>query len=171
MISQATCSPCPMLKMLNGIQSMEFFIKSSTWCPSFSTSVWEYMLDSHCQRWLLTKRHLYSIVNPVVRYLASRLALEHIPPLLNQGPGRDPPSSQSSGMRGRRWIMEEKWIIILMLLSASIIFRCWRASSLQVNFEAVHNIDEWGADFVPSMREALRCWNMTVRLHSCNFCM
>ena len=34
---------------------------------------------------------------------------------------------------------------------------------MQVNFEAVHNIDEWGADFVPSMREALRCWNMTVR--------
>ena len=33
---------------------------------------------------------------------------------------------------------------------------------LQVNFEAVHNIDEWGSDFVPSMREALRCWNMTV---------
>merc|ERR1712062_192224 len=23
--------------------------------------------------------------------------------------------------------------------------------------------DEWGADFVPSMREALRCWNMTVQ--------
>ena len=35
---------------------------------------------------------------------------------------------------------------------------------LQVNFEAVHNIDEWGSDFVPSMREALRCWNMTVRI-------
>merc|ERR1712013_384084 len=33
----------------------------------------------------------------------------------------------------------------------------------EVNFEAVHNIDEWGADFVPSMREALRCWNMTVQ--------
>jgi len=32
-----------------------------------------------------------------------------------------------------------------------------------VNFETVHNIDEWGADFVPSMREALRCWNMTVQ--------
>ena len=111
MISQATCSPCPMLKMLNGIQSMEFFIKSSTWCPSFSTSVWEYMLDSHCQRWLLTKRHLYSIVNPVVRYLASRLALEHIPPLLNQGPGRDPPSCQSSGVRGRRWITRGNSII------------------------------------------------------------
>jgi len=33
----------------------------------------------------------------------------------------------------------------------------------EVNFEAVHNIDEWGSDFVPSMREALRCWNMTVQ--------
>jgi len=32
-----------------------------------------------------------------------------------------------------------------------------------VNFETVHNIDEWGSDFVPSMREALRCWNMTVQ--------
>jgi len=33
----------------------------------------------------------------------------------------------------------------------------------EVNFETVHNIDEWGSDFVPSMREALRCWNMTVQ--------
>lgn len=32
-----------------------------------------------------------------------------------------------------------------------------------INFETVHNIDEWGTDFVPSMREALRCWNMTVQ--------
>ena len=23
--------------------------------------------------------------------------------------------------------------------------------------------DEWGADFVPTMREALKCWNMTVQ--------
>ena len=29
--------------------------------------------------------------------------------------------------------------------------------------QTVHNIDEWGSDFVPSMREALRCWNMTVQ--------
>jgi len=33
----------------------------------------------------------------------------------------------------------------------------------KINFETVHNIDEWGSDFVPSMREALRCWNMTVQ--------
>jgi len=33
----------------------------------------------------------------------------------------------------------------------------------QINFQTVHNIDEWGSDFVPSMREALRCWNMTVQ--------
>ena len=32
-----------------------------------------------------------------------------------------------------------------------------------INFETVHNIDEWGSDFVPTMREALRCWNMTVQ--------
>jgi len=32
-----------------------------------------------------------------------------------------------------------------------------------INFETVHNIDEWGSDFVPSMRQALRCWNMTVQ--------
>jgi hypothetical protein len=25
------------------------------------------------------------------------------------------------------------------------------------------NLDEWGADFVPTMREALKCWNMTVQ--------
>ena len=34
---------------------------------------------------------------------------------------------------------------------------------VKVNFETVHNIDEWGSDFAPSMREALRCWNMTVQ--------
>merc|ERR1712098_1029099 len=33
----------------------------------------------------------------------------------------------------------------------------------RLNFETVHNIDEWGSDFAPSMREALRCWNMTVQ--------
>ena len=33
----------------------------------------------------------------------------------------------------------------------------------ELSFETVHNIDEWGSDFVPSMREALRCWNMTVQ--------
>lgn len=32
-----------------------------------------------------------------------------------------------------------------------------------INFETVHNIDEWGADFAPTMREALKCWNMTVQ--------
>ena len=43
----------------------------------------------------------------------------------------------------------------------------WRPEAAEdkeaVNFEAVHNIDEWGSDFVPSMRAALRCWNMTVQ--------
>ena len=24
-------------------------------------------------------------------------------------------------------------------------------------------LDEWGADFAPTMREALKCWNMTVQ--------
>ena len=33
----------------------------------------------------------------------------------------------------------------------------------QIDFETVHNIDEWGSDFVPTMREALKCWNMTVQ--------
>ena len=33
----------------------------------------------------------------------------------------------------------------------------------RVNFETVHNIDEWGSDFAPSMRQALKCWNMTVQ--------
>ena len=50
-----------------------------------------------------------------VRYLASWLALGHIPPLLNQGLGRDLPSSQSSGVRERRWIMQGKWIINLII--------------------------------------------------------
>lgn len=35
--------------------------------------------------------------------------------------------------------------------------------SKDVNFETVHNIDEWGADFTPTMRGALKCWNMTVQ--------
>ena len=32
-----------------------------------------------------------------------------------------------------------------------------------MNFETVHNIDEFGAESVPTMREALRTWNMTVQ--------
>ena len=31
------------------------------------------------------------------------------------------------------------------------------------DFETVHNIDERGAEFVPTMREALKTWNMTVQ--------
>ena len=31
------------------------------------------------------------------------------------------------------------------------------------NFEAIHNIDEYGVECVPTMREALKCWNMTVQ--------
>ncbi len=31
------------------------------------------------------------------------------------------------------------------------------------DFETVHNIDEYGAEFVPTMREALKTWNMTVQ--------
>lgn len=34
---------------------------------------------------------------------------------------------------------------------------------MDLNFESIHNIDEYGADFVPTMREALRTWNMTVQ--------
>jgi len=37
------------------------------------------------------------------------------------------------------------------------------SASQQLNFETVHNIDEWGSDFVATMREALKCWNMTVQ--------
>ncbi len=33
----------------------------------------------------------------------------------------------------------------------------------EFDFETVHNIDEYGAEFVPTMREALKTWNMTVQ--------
>ena len=33
----------------------------------------------------------------------------------------------------------------------------------EYDFETVHNIDEWGSEFVGTMREALRGWNMTVQ--------
>jgi len=37
------------------------------------------------------------------------------------------------------------------------------AEAKKIDFETVHNIDEWGADFTPTMRGALKCWNMTVQ--------
>ena len=37
------------------------------------------------------------------------------------------------------------------------------ATAGPLSWETVHNIDEWGSDMVGSMREALRCWNMTVQ--------
>ena len=33
----------------------------------------------------------------------------------------------------------------------------------EMNFETVHNIDEFAAESVTTMREALKCWNMTVQ--------
>lgn len=33
----------------------------------------------------------------------------------------------------------------------------------EYNFETVHNIDEFGADFTPTVRAGMRCWNMTVQ--------
>ncbi len=38
-----------------------------------------------------------------------------------------------------------------------------RLSEEAYDFETVHNIDEYGAEFVPTMREALKTWNMTVQ--------
>ena len=31
------------------------------------------------------------------------------------------------------------------------------------NFETVHNIDEYGCEFAPTVREGMRSWNMTVQ--------
>lgn len=39
----------------------------------------------------------------------------------------------------------------------------FKKNAMDLNFESIHNIDEYGADFVPTMREALRTWNMTVQ--------
>ncbi|KAK3871125.1 hypothetical protein Pcinc_023689 [Petrolisthes cinctipes] len=33
----------------------------------------------------------------------------------------------------------------------------------EYNFETIHNIDEYGADFTPTVRAGMRCWNMTVQ--------
>ncbi|GAB6020240.1 hypothetical protein CHUAL_002958 [Chamberlinius hualienensis] len=35
--------------------------------------------------------------------------------------------------------------------------------SVDYDYETIHNIDEYGADFVPTVREGMRCWNMTVQ--------
>ena len=32
-----------------------------------------------------------------------------------------------------------------------------------MDFESVHNIDEWGTESALTMREALKTWNMTVQ--------
>ena len=36
-------------------------------------------------------------------------------------------------------------------------------SDVSYNFETVHNIDEWGAESVSTMRKAMKTWNMTVQ--------
>ena len=36
----------------------------------------------------------------------------------------------------------------------------WRK---RINFETMHNIDEYGVETVTTMREALKTWNMTVQ--------
>ena len=33
----------------------------------------------------------------------------------------------------------------------------------EMNFESIHNIDEWGTESALTMREALKTWNMTVQ--------
>ncbi|XP_045138233.1 lysophospholipid acyltransferase 7-like [Portunus trituberculatus] len=36
-------------------------------------------------------------------------------------------------------------------------------SKIEYSFETIHNIDEYGADFTPTVRAGMRCWNMTVQ--------
>ncbi|XP_064084909.1 lysophospholipid acyltransferase 7-like isoform X1 [Macrobrachium nipponense] len=38
----------------------------------------------------------------------------------------------------------------------------------EFNFETIHNIDEYGADFTPTVRAGMRCWNMTVQFWLAN---
>ncbi|XP_045601058.1 lysophospholipid acyltransferase 7 [Procambarus clarkii] len=38
----------------------------------------------------------------------------------------------------------------------------------EYNFETIHNIDEFGADFTPTVRAGMRCWNMTVQFWLAN---
>ncbi|XP_050739721.1 lysophospholipid acyltransferase 7-like [Eriocheir sinensis] len=40
---------------------------------------------------------------------------------------------------------------------------------IEYNFKTVHNIDEYGADFTPTVRAGMRCWNMTVQYWLANF--
>ncbi|XP_069942145.1 lysophospholipid acyltransferase 7 [Cherax quadricarinatus] len=37
------------------------------------------------------------------------------------------------------------------------------STKVEYNFETIHNIDEFGADFTPTVRAGMRCWNMTVQ--------
>ncbi|XP_042217763.1 lysophospholipid acyltransferase 7-like isoform X3 [Homarus americanus] len=37
------------------------------------------------------------------------------------------------------------------------------SDKIEYNFETIHNIDEFGADFTPTVRGGMRCWNMTVQ--------
>ncbi|XP_071547166.1 lysophospholipid acyltransferase 7 [Panulirus ornatus] len=37
------------------------------------------------------------------------------------------------------------------------------SANTKYNFETIHNIDEFGADFTPTVRAGMRCWNMTVQ--------
>ena len=59
--------------------------------------------------------------------------------------------------------VEIKWLICVGPSEPEKLTSLSDEQSKKVNFETIHNIDEYGADFVPTMREALKCWNMTVQ--------
>ena len=37
------------------------------------------------------------------------------------------------------------------------------AEGVAYNFETIHNIDEYGCDLAPTVRDGLRAWNMSVQ--------
>jgi hypothetical protein len=50
-----------------------------------------------------------------------------------------------------------------LCLEKNVMCRVCDWTSKLSNFMFFFNLDEWGADFAPTMREALKCWNMTVQ--------
>ena len=114
------------------------YIGFGTWFPFFSHSAWEYILDLHC-----------------LNALALWLGLELIQKEQTIDQEKDPRISKP-------YPNCKYSFITLKPISWGIPLRS-KDDSVEYDFETVHNIDEYGSDFTPTVRAGMKCWNMTVQ--------
>ena len=54
--------------------------------------------------------------------------------------------------------------MLMKILCLHLYFRkSLPASGVAFDFETIHNLDEYGCEFAPTVRDGMRSWNMTVQ--------